>query len=177
MPSAFLAALARRRVALGFLSAAVAFWFASPSASSLVLGGVVAAVGEALRIWAAGHLHKSQEVTASGPYRFLAHPLYVGSSIMGVGFAIASRSTIVAAVVALYLGATLLAAVRTEEARLRERFGAEYDRFKRGAGTAGASRPFSLAQALANREHRAAAGVVVVWLLLLAKATYNGVFG
>ena len=29
----------------------------------------VAALGEALRIWAAGHLNKSREVTSSGPYR------------------------------------------------------------------------------------------------------------
>ena len=33
-------------------------------------GAVVALVGEALRIWAAGHLEKSREVTRSGPYRF-----------------------------------------------------------------------------------------------------------
>ena len=41
--------------------------------------------GEALRMWAAGHLNKSREVTSSGPYRFVAHPLYVGSSMMGAG--------------------------------------------------------------------------------------------
>ena len=50
----------------------------------------VALAGEALRIWAAGHLNKSREVTSSGPYRWFAHPLYVGSSVMGVGLAIAS---------------------------------------------------------------------------------------
>ncbi len=51
-----------------------------------------AIAGEALRIWAAGHLNKSREVTSSGPYRWFAHPLYVGSSIMGVGLAVASGS-------------------------------------------------------------------------------------
>jgi hypothetical protein len=170
--------LARRRVALGFVSGAVALWLARPTPSSLTAGAAVALVGELLRIWAAGHLHKSSEVTASGPYRWFAHPLYVGSSILGVGFAIASSSVLVAALVVLYLGVTLTAAVRTEEARLRDRFGDRYDKYRGGRGHAEtSSRPFSVAQVLVNREHRAMAGVVLVWLLLLAKATYNGAFG
>lgn len=170
--------IARRRVALGFVCAVAALWFARPTPTSLVAGGIVAAVGEALRVWAAGHLHKSQEVTASGPYRWLAHPLYAGSSIMGIGLAIGAASGPVAILVALYLGTTLTAAVWTEEAGLRARFGDQYVRYRRGAGSPPtARRSFSLAQAIANREHRALAGLVLVWLMLLAKATYNGAFG
>ena len=37
-------------------------------------------------------------------------------------------------------------------------------------------RRFSFPQAIANREHRALAGLVVAVLLLIAKATYNGAF-
>ncbi len=177
-PSSLLERLARRRVAIGFVSAALALWLARPTPSSLTAGAAVALVGELLRVWASGHLHKSSEVTASGPYRWFAHPLYVGSSILGAGFATASDSILVAAIAALYLGVTLTAAVRTEEARLRDRFGDRYDTYRRGAGDAQSSaRPFSVAQVFVNREHRAMAGVVLVWLLLLAKATYNGAFG
>ena len=32
----------------------------------------------------------------SGPYRFTRHPLYLGSTIIGVGLAIASASVVVA---------------------------------------------------------------------------------
>ena len=60
--------------------------------ASLAAGLVVALVGEAIRMWAAGHLEKSREVTASGPYRWTRHPLYVGSAIMALGVVIASRS-------------------------------------------------------------------------------------
>jgi len=170
--------LARRRVAIGFVTGALALWLARPTPSSLTGGAAVAVVGELVRIWASGHLHKSSEVTASGPYRWFAHPLYVGSSILGVGFAIASNSVPVAALVALYLGVTLTAAVRTEEARLRERFGDRYDKYRRGRGDLeAATRPFSVTQVFVNREHRAMSGVVLVWLFLLAKATYNGAFG
>jgi hypothetical protein len=169
--------LARLRVPLGFAFAVVVLWLARPTGPSLVVGTVVAGVGEALRIWAAGHLNKSREVTASGPYRWMGHPLYAGSSIMGAGLAIAAHSVVVAAVVIVYLAATIGAAIRSEEAFLRRTFGAEYDRYRRGtADASAATRRFSIAQATANREYRALAGFAVAVLLLLLKATYNGLF-
>lgn len=170
-------ALERRRVALGFVSGVVVFAIAQPTGFSLAVGTGVAALGESLRIWAAGHLNKSREVTSSGPYRWLAHPLYVGSSIMGAGLAIASASAIAAFVIALYLGFTLTAAVRSEEAFLRKAFGDEYERYRRQEALASnAARGFSAARAIANHEHRAAIGLAVAVLLLLLKATYNGMF-
>ena len=169
--------LARRRVTLGFLVGALVLWLAQPTGETLLMGGAVASAGEALRIWAAGHLNKSREVTASGPYRWLAHPLYVGSSIMGVGLAIASGSVSVAALIAIYLGLTITAAVASEEAFLRRTFGEGYDRYKRAGGAhEDTRRRFSLALALANREHRAAIGLAAAVLLLFLKATYNGMF-
>jgi Phospholipid methyltransferase len=170
-------ALARWRVALGFLSGVLVFALARPSRRSLAAGTAVALLGELLRVWAAGHLNKSREVTSSGPYRWFAHPLYVGSSIMGAGLGLASSSLAAAFVIALYLGVTLTAAVRSEEAFLRRTFGDEYDRYRRRreAGPQ-AGRSFSLAQAITNREHRAAIGLAVAVLLLLLKATYNGMF-
>src|SRR5687767_9826396 len=89
--------LARWRVPLGFLFAVAALILSRPTLRSLALGVMVAAPGEALRIWAAGHLEKSREVTRSGPYRLTRHPLYAGSALMGAGLAIASGSVTVAA--------------------------------------------------------------------------------
>ena len=77
-----LARIARFRVSLGFMMAAVAFWHATPTWSSLALGGFIATVGEIVRVWAAGHIRKGQEVTTSGPYRFTRHPLYLGSFVI-----------------------------------------------------------------------------------------------
>jgi protein-S-isoprenylcysteine O-methyltransferase Ste14 len=172
--------LARRRVPLGFITALVVFWLAEPTRSSLVAGGTIAATGELVRIWAAGHLNKAREVTSSGPYRWSAHPLYVGSAIMGGGLALASNSVVVAVIVASYLAVTLTAAVRSEEAFLRRAFGDRYDRYRQGALREDASRAenrrFSVACVIANREHRAVAGFALAVLLLVWKATYNGVF-
>jgi hypothetical protein len=169
--------LARRRVSLGFICGAATLALAQPTRQSIAIGMSVAAVGEALRVWASGHLYKSREVTSSGPYRWVAHPLYAGSSIMGLGLAIACRSVVVAVVIALYLAVTLSAAIRSEETFLRGTFGDRYDRYRHGRGdTAGMARRFALSQAIANREHRAIVGLMVAMLLLVLKATYNGVF-
>ncbi len=177
--------LARLRVPLGFLFAVLVVVLARPTGATLVVGGAIALVGEALRIWAAGHLNKSREVTQSGPYQHFAHPLYVGSSVMGVGLALASGSVWVVVLIVLYLGSTITAAIRSEEAFLRQKFGDQYDRYRRGeagsrdaaAGSrdaAAATRRFSVAQARANHEYRAMLGLVLAVLVLALKAAYNG---
>jgi F0F1-type ATP synthase membrane subunit c/vacuolar-type H+-ATPase subunit K len=175
VPDRAASTLARLRVPLGFAAAVFVLWRANPTPRTLGLGSAVAAIGEALRIWAAGHLHKSREVTASGPYRWLAHPLYVGSSIMGAGLALAAASVPVALLIGVYLATTVTAAIRQEERFLRGRFGDGYDRYRR-AGVVDAARRFSLARARENREYRAIAGLLVAILLLAFKATYNGSF-
>jgi protein-S-isoprenylcysteine O-methyltransferase Ste14 len=173
--------IARMRVALGFVSGVLVLILAQPNGRSLAIGMSIAAVGEAIRIWAAGHLHKSREVTASGPYRFVGHPLYVGSTVMGVGLAIACASIAVAVLIAIYLVTTLTAAVKSEETYLRRTFGEQYDLYRSGLAAkrrdpSAARRRFSLQQAIANREYRAVVGFAVALLLLLWKATYNGSF-
>jgi len=177
-----IATLAKFRVALGFVFGVLVLILAQPTAESLTIGMSVAAVGEAIRVWAAGHLRKSREVTVSGPYRWVAHPLYVGSSVMGAGLAIASGSVLVAALITVYLVATLTAAIKNEEAYLRRTFGDQYDLYRSGVAakrrerSAASRRPFSLEQAIANREYRAIAGLGGAILLLIWKATYNGAF-
>ena len=92
MTSELVRRLARYRVRLGFIAAAAALWLAQPTTTSLAAGAAIALAGEGLRIWAAGHLEKGREVTASGPYRLSRHPLYLGSALIGAGFAVASAS-------------------------------------------------------------------------------------
>ena len=163
----FTSDLARLRVPLGFLCAAAAYWLARPTPQSVFAGMSLAGMGEVLRIWASGHIDKGREVTRSGPYRFVRHPLYLGSAIMGLGFIVAARSWPAAAIAGGYLAVTLTAAMRTEEAALRSRFPDEYADYT--AGRRGAQpRSFSLARVAANREYRALAGfVLAIGLLVL----------
>jgi len=126
----------------------------------------IALAGEALRIWAAGHIEKGREVTRSGPYRVVRHPLYLGSAVIGAGFAWTAQSLVVAVIVTIYLAVTLAAAMRTEEQALAAKFGDEYTAYREGraspaSGGAGpVDRRFSWARVMANREYRAAAGLL-----------------
>jgi protein-S-isoprenylcysteine O-methyltransferase Ste14 len=173
--SPFVRLVARFRVGLGFVSGVAVFWFAAPTRMSIAAGLPIAIAGELIRVWAAGHLNKSREVTRSGPYRFVAHPLYLGSSLIGAGLAVGSGSLVAVAIVAAYLLVTLTAAIRNEEAFLRETFGDAYVEY-REQRVVDRERSFSWPRAMGNREYQAAIGVVVALLLLVWKATYNGLF-
>ena len=158
----------RRRVTLGFVAAILALLLADPSWETWRIGLAVAVLGEGIRVWAAGHLEKSREVTRSGPYRFTRHPLYAGSIVMTVGVVIASASAIVALLAAAYIGTTIPAAIRAEEAFLRRTFGDTYARYQR-AQAEPMDRPFSFARAMRNREYRAVAGLAAGFALLALK--------
>ena len=160
--------LARRRVALGWMVVVATIVLAQPTWATWRIGLAIAAVGEVVRVWAAGHLEKSREVTRSGPYRWTRHPLYVGSSIMALGIAIAARSGVAAALAAIYMTATLTAAIRTEEAFLSQAFGETYDRYRESRAEP-MPRRFSLARAMRNREYRAVAGLAAGFALLALK--------
>lgn len=164
--------LARRRVTLGFVTALVAMFLAQPTWPSWRAGLVIALVGEAMRVWAAGHLEKSREVTRSGPYRWFKHPLYVGSSIMTIGIVMASRSMGLAIIAGVYMGVTIKAAILVEEAYLRKQFGDAYDRYDRSAAEP-MTRRFSLERALRNREYRALLGLLIGFALLALKIMYR----
>jgi protein-S-isoprenylcysteine O-methyltransferase Ste14 len=160
--------LARWRVTLGFVIAVVVIVFAAPTWNAWRAGLVVALAGEAIRVWAAGHLEKSSEVTRSGPYRWTRHPLYVGSCLIAAGVIVAAQSVVVAVVGSLYMATTIAAAIRTEEAFLRQAFGDTYERYQRSEA-APMRRRFSLARAQRNREYRAVIGLVGGFALLALK--------
>ncbi|HTM02756.1 MAG TPA: isoprenylcysteine carboxylmethyltransferase family protein [Vicinamibacterales bacterium] len=160
--------LARRRVTLGFVTAIAALVLAAPTWASWRYGLAIAVAGEAIRIWAAGHLEKSREVTQSGPYRWTRHPLYVGSSVMAGGIVVASRSVALAVLTAVYMVSTVTAAIRTEEAFLRRTFGETYDRYARSQ-VEPVQRRFSAARVWRNREYRAMLGLTIGFALLAAK--------
>jgi protein-S-isoprenylcysteine O-methyltransferase Ste14 len=162
--------LARLRVPLGFLCAALALALVRPSWRSWEIGLVLAALGELLRVWAAGHIEKGREITRSGPYRFVRHPLYAGSALIGVGFALAARHPVVWGLTLLYLGITLTAAIRFEERTLDARFSGEYSAYRAGVA-APVARAFSWGRVTANREYRAVTGLIAAFAWLFIRIT------
>jgi len=51
-------------------------------------GFALVALGEWVRMWAAGHLVKNKVLTFTGPYAYVKNPLYIGTFLCMVGFSI-----------------------------------------------------------------------------------------
>lgn len=164
--------LARRRVRLGFAIGVIAIILARPTWDAWRAGFAVAVLGELFRIWAAGHLEKSRDVTRSGPYRLTRHPLYLGSIVMAAGVVIACRSVGVAILTAIYLGTTIPAAIRSEEVLLTRQFGDTYERYRESRADP-MPRRFSLARVRRNREYRAVIGLFLGFGLLALELMFR----
>jgi protein-S-isoprenylcysteine O-methyltransferase Ste14 len=115
--------VARRiRVPLGFAFAVLYFWLARPNWRSLALGAVLTIPGLLIRALASGHVRKNEALAMSGPYAYTRNPLYLGSLLIGIGFALAARSWWVGVVLIAMFFAIYVPVIRSEEAFLRERF-------------------------------------------------------
>ena len=144
-------------------------WLAQPTLASLASGR-----GDGARRRGDPHLgggtsREEPEVTRSGPYRCTRHPLYLGSSIIGAGIALRveqragrRRSS------GIYVGTFIPAAIRGEEAHLREKFGGDYDAYVAQSAPP-MRRAFSCRARAGNREHHTIAGSLIGFALLALK--------
>lgn len=121
--------VARLRVPAGFLLVAAFAWFAAPTPRSLALGLPLAALGLALRAWAAGHLAKDSRLATGGPYGHLRNPLYAGTLTAAAGFAVAAARWPLAALFTVVFALIYLPAIELEEQHLRDLFGGEFDAY------------------------------------------------
>ena len=170
--------LQRIRIPLGFLFAAVFLVFAKPTVLSLAVGGGVAVIGLLIRTWASGHIRKASVLAVTGPYAYTQNPLYLGSFILGVGFAIVANVWWLAILfVALFIG-IYLPVMRVETDDMRRIFGDQFDEYKRSVPLFVPRRKpwkksggkFDFHLYLQYREYRAAIGAIVALAILSAKA-------
>ena len=107
--------IARRvRVPLGFIFAVFYFWRARPSWRSLTVGAVVVVLGLLIRALASGHVRKNESLATSGPYAYTRNPLYLGSLVIGLGFAMAARSWWVGIALVVMFFAIYLPVIRSD---------------------------------------------------------------
>jgi protein-S-isoprenylcysteine O-methyltransferase Ste14 len=172
--------LSRSRVPAGYLAGLVALALARPFPLSLLIGGLLAVAGEALRIWASGHIEKTERLATGGPYALTRNPLYVGSLLVALGVAAAAASAWAAVIALVYFAVFYPAVMREEAAFLRARFGEEYDRWAaavpmflpRVLPAGPRSSRFEWARVRRNREWRTALAIPVMALALYARARW-----
>jgi protein-S-isoprenylcysteine O-methyltransferase Ste14 len=174
----------RIRVPLGFLFTILYFWLAQPTWPAMALGTIAVVPGLMIRALASGHVRKNETLATSGPYAYTRNPLYLGSLLIGVGFAVAARSWWVGAALVIMFFAIYIPVIRQEEAFLRAKFPA-FDSYARqvprmfphfipapqgqeNSGHAG----FSLDLYLKHREYNALLGSLAIMLILAIKAEH-----
>jgi protein-S-isoprenylcysteine O-methyltransferase Ste14 len=169
--------IARRvRVPLGFAFTAFYLWLAKPTSTSIFIGSALVIPGLAVRALASGHVRKNEQLATTGPYAYTRNPLYLGSLILAVGFAITARNWWIGLALIVIFLAIYLPVIRSEEVFLRERFAnfAEYTRhvpqlvprlssFNENRGS------FSWELYCKHREYNASLGSVALMAALAAK--------
>jgi len=175
--------IARRiRVPLGFVLAILYVWLARPTWASIAIGTLIAVPGIALRALASGHVKKNEELTTSGPYAYTRNPLYLGSLIMAIGFAIAARSPWILVLMLVMFFAIYLPVIRGEEDFLREKF-SDFDSyaknvprlFPRFTAFGDAQASFSAALYWQHREYNAILGTAAVMAALVVKLYWRSI--
>ncbi len=174
----------RLRVPLGFVVGGLYLWLAKPNARLLAAGALVALAGVAMRAWAAGHIVKNNRLATTGPYAHTRNPLYVGSFLIGCGFALMAHPLLLLAVVAFWL-LVYGPVMRREREHVRGLYPAEYDEWARHvpmfvprplpwrAGNRGEASRFDPKLYLYHREWRAGLAYVAVVGWLVARAHFG----
>lgn len=166
----------RIRVPLSFLIAALVFYFSTPTAASLMIGIPIGASGLLLRVYATGILRKDSVLATTGPYAYTRNPLYLGSFLLALGFAVASANPVSATLLLVPFALIYPKVVRREEAHLEQLFGDEFRAYKktvprffpRAVGP-GLRASFSRSQFFANREYNAVLGFAGAAVLFVLK--------
>jgi protein-S-isoprenylcysteine O-methyltransferase Ste14 len=166
----------RYRVPAGWAVGVLVFALAQPTPRSLLLGLPLAVLGEAVRVWASGHIEKTRRLATGGPYAHSRNPLYVGSLLMAFGVAIACWSPWVVLAVAGYFLAFYPSVMAEEAAFLAKQFPEEHAAWAaavpffwpRLEPNGPRSSRFERARVRMNREWRTAAALPLLAALLLA---------
>jgi protein-S-isoprenylcysteine O-methyltransferase Ste14 len=171
--------IARRiRVPLGFVFAVLYFWLARPTWRFIVLGTLLIVPGLLIRALASGNVRKNEALATSGPYAYTRNPLYLGSLLIGVGFAVAARSWWVGVALVVMFFAIYVPVIRDEETFLRQKF-PEFDDYARrvprmfprisSRSRDEAPAGFSMDLYLKHREYNALLGAIAMLAALVAK--------
>lgn len=149
----------------------------------LFYGMLVAALGEAIQVWSASHLHKDKNLASSGPYAYVRNPMYFGRFFVGLGITLMTHNPWVIGVYVAGFVLYVVMRVGGEEARLRKLLGQPYIDycadvprfFPRFTPYPKSSRARATWESFTrNHEYRNVIGLLVMFAILCVRIEYYG---
>jgi protein-S-isoprenylcysteine O-methyltransferase Ste14 len=98
---------------------------------AFIAGAILVVIGEAIRLWASGHVKKNKMLATDGPYAFVRHPLYVGNILVLLGFCVASMLWWSFVLMAFLLWFYYPPAISYEDKKLQGIFGEQWESWSR----------------------------------------------
>ena len=148
-----------------------------------LLGGLpLVVLGLAMRVWARGYLEREVYLAQAGPYAWLRHPLYAGSLLVGVGFAVMCGVPPLIPLFLVLFAIGYVPKIRREEAFLRRKYGPAHERYvaavppilprlrARGAASVHSDQRFSWRRVIRKGEWRTWLGTAAGMVALAVRA-------
>ena len=145
------------------------------------VGYVIAIIGLTIRLIASGYVLKNKELSTTGPYSYVRHPLYTGNLILLIGLAIINGlwwSFLIGFLFAMFYYPT---AIEYEDRKLRQLFPADWPQWAEKTpalwpktGSQGSDRGLSFAEwsfskSLKSNYEPVIVIYVLTWLILLSQ--------
>ncbi len=128
--------------------------------------------GLLIRLWSNGYAIKNDKLTTSGPYAYVRNPLYVGTFLIAIGFAIMLNFGPVVGVLFLAaLAFVYYGTVKNEEGMLLKKFGSKYTDYRSKVLAfiprltpyiEGEKWPFDMDRLIFSKEYKS-----IVWITIL----------
>jgi protein-S-isoprenylcysteine O-methyltransferase Ste14 len=168
--------LIKLRFAVLYLPGLLALGLLRAEAVSFRWGLSIVLVGLAVRSWANGYAIKMDKLTTSGPYARIRHPLYTGTLLMVIGFAVILNSHIWGVLFVLFYVAVYSRTMHSEEGMLEKKFGEPYRAYRAAVPPlwpglneyrAGEKWPFTWERYWRSQEYK-----LILWSMVLVLIIY-----
>jgi len=155
--------------------------FSNPGGWSAAYGIALIIVGMLIRVWANGYAIKMNKLTTSGPYSIVRHPLYVGTALIAIGFAVMLNTGYIGALFIILTLAIYYRTIKKEEVMLKTAFGQIYLDYKKKVPailpaifpyTAGEKWRFSLSRLVQSQEYKPVIWIIIVIIAFHIKALF-----
>ncbi len=135
-------------------------------------------LGQGVRAWAIGYLHKDRRLATAGPYALCRHPLYLGTFLSGIGICLLVGSWVIGVIFLLVFVIIYIPTFGQEDAYLEKVYGesfrayaAQVPAFLPRLRMAKVDRPqrWTWGQLISNEEHLTWAAMVIFLVALAVR--------